>query len=416
MALVFVAVLATHLTYEFFSNGDFFYPDSYTYLTPAANLVHGHFTGEEGPEVLRTPGYPLFLVPFLALQAPARAIVAFQHLLDALLAAAIFALARRAGASRGMAAAGALVIALDTITIHYANKILTETVSAIVLFAIVAFVLNARTPVRLLIAGLLCGALVLVRPVAIAYFIVVIFWLVFVRAGTRAIAVFFIAAIALPVAWASRNAAATGHFTISTIGSANLLMHRAAGALAMEDGGDFKQRHSVRMQQLQKIVDRMVTEGEGLEPDEVESADLAPYYDRLARQVLLQHPRGAALVTLRGLWVNVAESDWEAMKIVSRIDPGVVEIAIGVWTWLLWIAAIGGLVIMGRRDAAPALLIAATILYFLLMAAGGEAEARFRTPVVPLMALAVTTLSRSPRRYSTSRPTSSRASDRTESR
>src|SRR6478672_7169927 len=117
-ALVFAITLLSHLTYEYLSQGDYFYPDSFTYLTPALGLLHGlGFTGEDGPETLRTPGYPIFLLPFLATGAPQGVIVGTNHLLDAILAAAVYWLARRNGARRFIAIAGALIIAFDTITI-----------------------------------------------------------------------------------------------------------------------------------------------------------------------------------------------------------------------------------------------------------------------------------------------------------
>jgi len=193
-------------------------------------------------------------------------------------------------------------------------------------------------------------------------------------------------------------------------------MHRAAGAMAMEDGGDFDEAHEKRMAELQKIVEARIREGEGENPDDVNSADVAPYYSELARPILLQHWRGAILVTLRGFFVNMFDTDWEALGIVTRVSDDVTEDAVIAWTWALWIATIAGLAMMWRRDRAQTLLIAASIFYFLFMAAGGEAEGRFRTPVIPLMALAVTSLSRNPRRYSTSLPTTSHASDQTESR
>ncbi len=391
-ALVFLVVLATHLTYEYLSQGDFYYPDSYTYLTPALGILHGQgFTTEGQPETLRTPGYPLFLLPFLALKAPAGAIVATQHLLDALLAAAIFVLARRNGARAWIPFAAALILGLDTITIHYANKILTETLSAVTVFAIFAIVIHRRSVSWLVFAGLLCGALVLVRPVAIVYFAVVMIWLAYMRVRPIVIGAFVAAAVLLPLAWGTRNAAQTGVFTISPIGSNNLLMHRAAGALAIEDGGDFKTALDARQQQLQRIVDAMIEEGEGTTPDDLGSEDLARYYSALGREILLQHPRGAMLVTLRGFAVNMIDTDWDALAEVvddELIPERATEIAVHVWTWFVWIAAFAGLVMLWRRDRAQALLVAGTVFYFLFMAAGGEAEGRFRVPVMPLVAYA----------------------------
>ncbi|HSP32833.1 MAG TPA: hypothetical protein VLU46_00795 [Thermoanaerobaculia bacterium] len=386
VALVVAVVLATHLTYEYSSNGDFYFPDSVTYLAPALNLLHGNgFTTDENPETLRTPGYPLFLVPFLAAHAASWFIVFVQHLLVALLAAAIYLRTRNA--------VGPLVLAFDLITIHFANKILTETLSAVVLFAIFCGAARFSAPDGGLKAaatlGLLCGTLVLIRPVAIAYFCVVMLWLVFVRVRPRAVVMFVIAALVLPLGWAARNQIETGHFTVSPVGAVNLLMQRAAGALAMEDGGDFDAAHEKRMAELQKIVDARIKEGEEEDPDDVNSADVAPYYTALARPIIVEHWRGTILVTLRGFFVNMFDTDWEALRIVTTVPGPIVRIAANIWTWMLWIATIAGLAMLWRRHRAQALLIAATIVYFLFMAAGGEAEGRFRAPLIPLMAYAI---------------------------
>lgn len=393
-AVVFAITLLSHLTYQFLSERDYFYPDSFTYLTPALSVLHGlGFTTDDGPETLRTPGYPVFLLPFLALRTPQGVIVGVNHLLDALIAAAVYWLARRNGARKSVAIAGALIIAFDTITIHYANKILTETLSATLVFIVFVIVTYRRTLPWLVTAGLLCGALVLVRPVAILYFGVVMLWLLWDRVRPIVVTAFVVSAIALPIGWASRNAAKTGVFTISSIGAINLMSYRAAAALAMEDTvGDFKTRLAARQKELDAIVAKRVIAAEGVEsPEDLSSAELSVYYSAVARPILLHHPRGAALMTIRGFFVNIIEDDWDALAEVvddELIPEDATKIAVHVWTGVVWVASIAGLVVLWRRDRKQAALIAATIFYFLFMAAGGEAEGRFRVPVVPLMALA----------------------------
>lgn len=281
---------------------------------------------------------------------------------------------------------------LDTVTVHYANKILTETLTAVGVLIAFVILTHRRTTPWLVLAGLLCGSLVLTRPVAIAYFVVVALWLAWMPVRPIALTAFVVAALALPIAWASRNAERTGVFTISSIGSNNLLMHRAAGALAAEDGGDFPTRLAARQQELQKILEKRIREAEGVEdPDMLTSADVSRYYSELARPILLHHPRGVMLVTLRGLAMNMFDTDWDALAEVvddELIPEQVTRYAVHIWTWLLWIASIAGITVMWRRDRAQAVLLAGSIFYFLFMAAGGEAEARFRVPVVPLMAYA----------------------------
>src|SRR5260370_8720325 len=61
LAIVFGAALLTNLAYLYFSNGDFYYPDSFTYLSPARSLLHGlgFVAASHAIATLRTPRYPL---------------------------------------------------------------------------------------------------------------------------------------------------------------------------------------------------------------------------------------------------------------------------------------------------------------------------------------------------------------------
>src|SRR3954463_1504447 len=89
IAIVAAISLATNFLYFACTAVDYFFPDSYTYLVPAANLLHGlGFTsGDGGIETLRTPGYPLMLATFGLHVVP---VIVFQHLLNAALAVAIY--------------------------------------------------------------------------------------------------------------------------------------------------------------------------------------------------------------------------------------------------------------------------------------------------------------------------------------
>src|ERR1051326_225078 len=64
--IVGLIALATGIAYVW-RCGIIYYDDSSSYLVPATNMLHGHgFTDAQGtPEVLRTPGYPLFIDLFL---------------------------------------------------------------------------------------------------------------------------------------------------------------------------------------------------------------------------------------------------------------------------------------------------------------------------------------------------------------
>jgi hypothetical protein len=374
---IIVAVAAlTNFVYFYCSNGDYFYPDSITYLGPAKMLLSGHgFVIEAGlPDLLRTPLYPLFLAAFGARVVP---VIVFQHLLNVALAVAIYFFALRQG--RFAAIAAALIFAIDPPSIHYANKVLTETLFTALLF--IVFVIAGRAPAM---TGLLTGLLVLTRPVAIAYFVV----LAILRGWRRTTAIFVVAALVLPLAWMVRNRVAGGAFTISTIGAANLLEYRAAGAMAIADEGDFDQDLLTEQHDLDQELNDFVERNEHAAAEDVPQGLRAKYERALAWRVILQHPFASALLTLRGLLVNTFDSDWDAVMIVSRLDSRIIQIALDAFVALVSALAVFGVIALWRRDRALALLIAGTVGYFLLISAGGEAEARFRVPVVPQIAIA----------------------------
>jgi 4-amino-4-deoxy-L-arabinose transferase-like glycosyltransferase len=380
IALVAVISLATNFAYFFYAAADYFFPDSFTYLTPARNLLHGlGFINSDGViETLRTPGYPLFLAAFGLHVAP---VIVFQHLLNVALAVAIYLLVIRRLGSRLIALTAAILFAIDTPTLHYANKILTETFFTAILFAVFVLVVYAR---KLPLAGVLTGLLVLIRPVAIVYFIVVMLCLALRRVRMRTIAVYAALALALPLSWQLRNLHHTGVFTISSIGGINLMAYRAAGVLAIEDDGDFDSDLTSEMQGLQTDADTEIEARLHIpDAEELPDAVRSKYYSQFALRVLRQHPRAAVMLTLRGLLVNFFDSRWDAMEVVSRFPMTIVQHGLDAYTACCFVFAVIGAAALWRRDRDLAMLTIATIIYFLLISAGGEAEARFRVPVIP---------------------------------
>jgi hypothetical protein len=384
IALVTAISLATNFLYFAFANSDYFFPDSFTYLTPARNLLHGlGFTTGGVIETLRTPGYPLLLAAFGLRIVP---MIVFQHLLNAAIAVSIYLLLTKRMGNRFIAITAAVLFAIDTPTLHYANKILTETLFTAGLFALFAMVLYAW---KLPAAGLLTGVLVLIRPVAIAYFLIVAVSLMLRRVRARTIAAYVALALLLPFAWALRNLHGTGVFTISSISGVNLLSYRAAGALAIEDDGNFEADLADEIQGLQADADDEIQARLHI-PDagELPSAVRGRYYSEIAWRVLRQHPRAAAMLTLRGLLVNIFDSRWEGMEIVSRFPADIVRRGLDAFTAAEFVFAIVGALALWRRDRDLAAITVATVLYFLLISAGGESESRFRVPVIPQIAMA----------------------------
>jgi hypothetical protein len=385
IAIVATISLATNFLYFACTAVDYFFPDSYTYLAPAANLLHGlgFTTGDGIIETLRTPGYPILLAAFGLHIVP---VIVFQHLLNAALAVAIYIVVMRRLDSRFIALISAILFSIDVPTLHYANKILTETLFTAILFIVFALVVYAR---KLPLAGLLTGVLVLIRPVAILYFVVVMICLALRRVRMRTIAIYVVLALLLPIGWRLRNLHHTGVSTISSIGGINLLEYRAAGALAIEDDGEFDSDIAAEMQGLQADADAEIeTTLHIADAEELPDAVRSKYYSAFAMRVLRQHPQATVMLTLRGLLVNLFDSRWEAISIVSWFPEDVVRRGLDAFTAMVFVFAVIGVCALWKRDRELALMTIATIIYFVLISAGGEAESRFRVPVIPQYVIA----------------------------
>jgi hypothetical protein len=388
LALIFAVALAANLTYMVASNGDYYFPDSNTYLNPARHLLHGDgFVSEpDVPETIRTPVYPLLLLPFLAVTNSPIPILLLQHLLNALLAMAIYLFVLRRLGSRFGALAAALLFALDTPAIHYANKVLTETPFTVLLFVFFLLALNVR---HFAVNALLCGVLVLLRPVAIVWFACAGLYYLLRGVSWRRVAGFAAIAIALPLLWTIRNGVETSVYTLSSISGTNLLFYRAAGALAVDEGDEFKPGLQRAQRELQREADALIRAGEQTDdPRSLDHAIQGKYYSQLAGATIRENKLAFAQLTVRGFLVNLFDSDWQSMMMVCQADSSIVRMLLDFWTAALIFLAAAGVVLLWRRDRALALLLALTILYFLGISAGGEAEARFRVPVTPQLAIA----------------------------
>jgi 4-amino-4-deoxy-L-arabinose transferase-like glycosyltransferase len=384
VAIVAGVGAVTNFTYFALSNGDFYFPDSFTYLDPAQSLLRGlgFFSGPEVVETMRTPGYSILLAAFGARPFP---VIVLQHLLNVALSAGVYLVARRR-VSRFAGIVAGLLLAFDAPTIHLANKILTETVFTAVLFAVFVLALDAR---KLLVTGALTGVLVMIRPVAIASFAVLAVYFVFRRIRWQRIAIFICVSLVLPIAWAARNAIQTGVFTVASISGTNLLEYRAAGALAILDGGDFKAALRRHQDELTARGDKEIVENEDVEnAGDADHAVIARYYARIAWPIIRQHPVAFALLTARGIAVNLFDSDADAIVLVSRLPLQLVRAIVKTFTVALFILASLGVAVLWRRDRALAMLIAMTVVYFILMSAGGESEYRFRVPIMPQVVIA----------------------------
>lgn len=399
-------------------------PDSPTYIQPAEALLRdGRFSvapGSAEPEIIRTPGYPLFLAAHFALFGSAAwPPLLTQVLLNSLAALLVYELARRLGG--GWAALFALMLYVLDLNSHYAALMLTTeamftTLLLSGLFALLPVVQpptmgrsNGISHLRVGVAAVLFCAATWMRP--ITYFALPVLGaaLVFVmwrRAGL-ALAIRTGLAWGLPVVvliggWQLRNLAVAGYSGFSAIQSTNLLFYRAGGVVMYRDQIDFAQAQARLREQVRPYA--------GLPP-----AQRLAQWDALAKSILIAHPGLVARGMLLGLkkmlyyaddgmvWVLLTGTipqldiystftslnwrEYYQLWFVEQPRRAAISFFCAAHLYLsLALAAWAALRLIRRPHSRLAvLLVGGLLVYQLLISAGPEAYTRFRIPIAPLL-------------------------------
>jgi 4-amino-4-deoxy-L-arabinose transferase-like glycosyltransferase len=232
--------------------------DSIQYVALAQELVAtGKFIRPDLPgevdqrngtyEVVRTPGYPVLLIPGVVLHQVYGITIAMQTMVSVATAYFIFRIAMMLFSQAPIALAAALLFAIDPMSVFFNRYLLTETwftfLITVFLYALLRY-LRQRSPKYLLAAAALVAAAAFIRPAAYFLPIAVTLGLLvfdFLRQVERrkilvqAMA-FLIVSMSPLVAWQARNWALTGYSGFSAIADINLYYYNAGAVLALKSG------------------------------------------------------------------------------------------------------------------------------------------------------------------------------------
>ena len=417
--------------------------DSREYVTLAYNLVSSHtFTRDTAPpfrpELFRTPGYPLLLAIPFALFGPS---LIWPLLLQLLLSIATVWLTRRLGLELGLApmSAGlaALFVALSPNLAFLSSKLISEALFIPMLLVCVLLLNRHRLTGRtrdLVGTGVCSGLLVLTRPIATFFPLVIAAYLLWLARGQRLIVhrssliapLILLACSSIVIApWVIRNGQKTGRYIISTASEHNIYLYDAATVLASEKGITIPQAR-----------DSMMAEAQA-EFGPIDTTDEATMWQKLsavARSHFFRRPALAAPVWLFGVFAdflnpisvgpllihagsspapgsaNLLQSSLalltkgkvtQAFSTAWRVRVGGAPLFILV---VLACAALFNLILIWfgfaslfLRRTRGLLWLLLPILYFTLVT-GTVGDARFRAPIEPLLCLfAAVALIRPPR-------------------
>lgn len=394
--------------------------DTASYENPARVLIStGRFSSSiEEParvETLRTPGYPSFLAAVFVVSRNSRLAVAVAQIgISTATLAVVYVLAARLW-NAPTAFAAAAFLAFDLLSFVYAPLLQTETLFA---FAIAVTALAGVTLLRTpsarwaLLFGCAAASATLIRPIAYYLFVpslgAIVLHGIFMRLPARRLtAIALLAAlpwVGLVEGWRLRNYVTTGRGEIAQIAAVNLLWYRGAGILAARD--------HISFWEARDRIARSLPDTNGWSPGAVSAL-----YQREGLRLILGHPVLFLRTELYGLLKVLAgpgRSDLlhyfagtpyedtpdgaiglSTASLRQRFATGRPVSLIPLVYATVYLAMFYPCVLLGVREVmrherhlwAPHAFVWWLIAYLVVLAAGPEAYARFRVPVMPLLAL-----------------------------
>ena len=348
------------------------------------------------PELMRTPGYPIFLVPLLA---HLRLAILIQAALGALVCLIVADFAgRRAGPIAGILAA--LIVAVDVPTILNSKELITEALFQAVLTPAIFAALEGNP----FLAGASLGMAAMIRPVAEVLVPLVAMPFVAKRSWRGAVA-----ALSVPIliiaAWAVRNDRVSGVFTVTVEGPMNLYMYTAPAVVAHHDRVPLENLKLSFARDAVALLPARQTRGDaqfeqlyGSDPAiSALEADPALSSFMLSRSVavILAHPGDFAIITLEG-FIKLAfepyelQTGWQGLITNPRAFAAIKLAATAFQCIMLAVIWIGVFRTLWRRprDWDQWILLSAALMLLLPPSIYADGiSIRYRSPAIPFLAV-----------------------------
>lgn len=394
--------------------------DSATYENSALALLRtGNFAVSpdkpDVPQIVRTPGYPAFIAFFYKVFGESRRpVITAQVLISAATIALAAAMAWMLWGA-GPALLSALLLALDFASFHSSQLLLSDTLFAFLLAACAAAGLMASRGDGSRGWAFVCvfslALATMVRPLTLYLAPPALLFLFFTgraRGAKRAVLLVVLAAIPWAVivgGWQLRNYRVSGSSEFSQIKNINLFFYRGQYIVSRTEG--------VTMEEAREKLLKPFEGKTGLT-----EAELYSLYGKEGLRLIIRHPLTALRSMARGFstmmlvpgetdllaYLGLPVENTGCFGDLARLSPGEYarKWALGrPWLFLAFLCALGYLAafyfgagaalwrLAGDRELLkpPHLLLCGIILYLVALSSGPEAYARFRVPVMPLLAV-----------------------------
>ena len=380
------------------------------------------------PQTVRTPGYPVFIAGVYALVGEdVRAVLVVQAVISVATIGVAWLIARALWSS-GAALVAVAILCVDVVSLAYSQILLTEALFAFFLTLTVLggvqLMLGRRASWAVLV-GVCLALATLVRPITYYLMFAALIWLGFCELRARRVRrrlVVVLVSVAAPWlvlvgGWQVRNFVRTGSPAFSHIVALDLLYRYGANIVAQRDGISVE---AARDKLDATVPGRRawVMRGGNYQRANPPKAEWFRRYAKEGRRLAWQHPflfikihlRGMAAVVFspgeRQLALNVGlpEPETGPGADIVRLSPGeymskwlgdnrarfAAFCLAGAYLAILYVAGAYALVRALQKGPAPVvthLLIIGVVLYCLAMSGGTVGGARFRVPIMPLIAV-----------------------------
>jgi hypothetical protein len=396
-------------------------PDSLSYFRLAYVLWgKSSFSLNGIPEIFRTPGYPLFLIPGIAFgYYPGAVALSFQIILSCFTVIIVFFLGKEIFKEEKPAWIAAWLYAFEPLSMLYSAKLLTETLFTFVLisgtYGFIKFLKN-NSYCCLCLSALCFTFLPYIRPVA--YFLPVLFILFlgvhsfqreFTKRSLYKILTFCLIVGAGIGYWHWRNNQQTGYKGFSSVSQFNLYFFQGAAVQAQLHGNGFSDVQKEMGYMNPEIYDSLHPEQKNWPADKV--------YHFMAEEgmrIIRENPWIYFKIHLKSVFkilLDPGANEWlklfklypenggllsyfndygffKTIVLIFKDKPLLfwLNMGLAVVTTSYLLLAFLGLIWGGmRRDGG--ILLFLICLYFVLISAGPQSTARFRHPIMPFMAL-----------------------------
>jgi Dolichyl-phosphate-mannose-protein mannosyltransferase len=398
--------------------------DTASYVEPARRLIaHGRFSASDGtPEIVRTPGYPIFLVLALSIDRLNLVTIGLQILISCFTVYLVYLTADLLFEAEGIALFAAALYALEPLSILYASIVITETVfTAVVMVAVYYLMryLRKQSLGDLLASGVGFSVSVYVRPVGYFLPMILAAWLpaLALITGQRNkrrlmihMSAFAIISLGLTSLWQVRNKVETGYSGFSGISSRDLYFYSAASVLASKQHVPF-----VEMQHRLGYLDERIYFQRHPEQKAWPLAQRLDFMSREADSILLSNPFTYAKIHFEGILRTIFDpGSTDFLKFFDLypkqggllgvlVDQGAVKTMEALlftrplvfWSNVVLLPLLSlnllcacAVLFSKRLMRDPCVLTALLIVtYYLLISGGPVALGRFRHPAMPITSI-----------------------------